>query len=152
MTPSRSRSYAIVGVGGFLGVGERDVAVPVSKFKQQMGKIVLPGATKDKLMAAPKFEHAKSRFVTSSRDIHLSPGIHKMKFARSDALSRPRTLVNHVKLRARARAIAMRVAPRSRALACRANSAFLAAIRTIDPGAAMTVACRHADRTACSGR
>jgi len=53
VTPSRSLSYAIVGVGGFLGVGERDVAVPVSKFKQQMGKIVLPGATKDKLMAAP---------------------------------------------------------------------------------------------------
>jgi hypothetical protein len=59
VTPSRSLSYAIVGVGGFLGVGERNVAVPVSKFKQQMGKIVLPGATKDKLMAAPKFEYAK---------------------------------------------------------------------------------------------
>jgi sporulation protein YlmC with PRC-barrel domain len=59
VTPSRSLSYAIVGVGGFLGVGERNVAVPVGKFKQQMGKIVLPGATKDKLMAAPKFEYAK---------------------------------------------------------------------------------------------
>ena len=59
VTPSRSLSYAIVGVGGFLGVGERDVAVPVSEFKQQMGKIVLPGATKDKLIAAPKFEYAK---------------------------------------------------------------------------------------------
>ena len=59
VTPSRSLSYAIVGVGGFLGVGERNVAVPVSKFKQQMGKIVLPGATKDKLMAAPKFEYSK---------------------------------------------------------------------------------------------
>ena len=59
VTPSRSLSYAIVGVGGFLGVGERNVAVPVAKFKQQMGKIVLPGATKDKLMAAPKFEYAK---------------------------------------------------------------------------------------------
>jgi hypothetical protein len=40
-----------------------------------------------------------------------------MKFARSDALSRPHVLVNHVKLRARARAIAIRLAPRSRALA-----------------------------------
>ena len=52
VTPSRSLSYAIVGVGGFLGVGERDVAVPVSKFKQQMGKIVLPGATKESQIAA----------------------------------------------------------------------------------------------------
>jgi len=59
VTPNRSLSYAIVGVGGFLGMGEHDVAVPVSKFKQQMGKIVLPGATKDALKAAPKFEYAK---------------------------------------------------------------------------------------------
>ena len=59
VTPDRSLSYAIVGVGGFLGVGEHNVAVPVSKFKQQMNKIVLPGVTKDALKAAPKFEYAK---------------------------------------------------------------------------------------------
>lgn len=59
ITPSKSLSFAIVGVGGFLGVGEHQVAVPVSKFKQQMGKIVLRGATKDALKAAPKFEYAK---------------------------------------------------------------------------------------------
>ena len=59
ITPSKSLSYAIVGVGGFLGVGEHQVAVPVSRFKQQMGKIVLRGATKDALKAAPKFEYAK---------------------------------------------------------------------------------------------
>jgi sporulation protein YlmC with PRC-barrel domain len=59
VTPSRSLSYAIVGVGGFLGLGEHNVAVPVSMFKQQVGKITLPGATKDALKAAPKFEYAK---------------------------------------------------------------------------------------------
>jgi sporulation protein YlmC with PRC-barrel domain len=59
VTPNKSLSYAIVGVGGFLGVGEHQVAVPVSRFKQQMGKIVLRGATKDALKAAPKFEYAK---------------------------------------------------------------------------------------------
>jgi sporulation protein YlmC with PRC-barrel domain len=59
VTPDRSLSYAIVGVGGFLGMGEHNVAVPVSKFKQQMGKITLPGVTKDDLKAAPKFEYAK---------------------------------------------------------------------------------------------
>lgn len=57
VTPKRSLSYAIVGVGGFLGIGEHNVAVPVSKFKQKMGKITLPGATKDALKAAPKFEY-----------------------------------------------------------------------------------------------
>ena len=59
VAPNKSLSYAIVGVGGFLGVGEHQVAVPVSRFKQQMGKIVLRGATKDALKAAPKFEYAK---------------------------------------------------------------------------------------------
>ena len=59
VAPNKSLSYAIVGVGGFLGVGEHQVAVPVSRFKQQMGKIVLPKATKDALKAAPKFEYAK---------------------------------------------------------------------------------------------
>jgi sporulation protein YlmC with PRC-barrel domain len=58
VAPSRAVSYAIVGVGGFLGMNEHNVAVPVSKLKQQMGKIVLPGATKDALKAAPEFEYA----------------------------------------------------------------------------------------------
>jgi hypothetical protein len=40
-------------------MGEHNVAVPVSKLKQQMGKIVLSGATKEALKAAPKFEYAK---------------------------------------------------------------------------------------------
>jgi hypothetical protein len=53
-------SYAIVGVGGFLGVGTHDVAVTVGKFKQQAGRLVLPGATKEALKAIPKFEYAKN--------------------------------------------------------------------------------------------
>jgi sporulation protein YlmC with PRC-barrel domain len=59
VAPNKSVSYAIVGVGGFLGMGDHEVAVPVSKLKQEMGKIVLKGATKDALKAAPKFEYAK---------------------------------------------------------------------------------------------
>jgi sporulation protein YlmC with PRC-barrel domain len=59
VTPDKAVSYAIVGVGGFLGVGEHEIAVPVGQLKQQEGKIVLPGATKDALKAAPTFEYAK---------------------------------------------------------------------------------------------
>jgi sporulation protein YlmC with PRC-barrel domain len=59
VAPNRAVSYAIVGVGGFLGMGEHNVAVPVSKLKQHIGKIILPGATTDALKAAPKFEYAK---------------------------------------------------------------------------------------------
>jgi sporulation protein YlmC with PRC-barrel domain len=59
VTPDKALSYAIVGVGGFLGVREHEIAVPVGQLKQQEGKIVLPGATKEALKAAPKFEYAK---------------------------------------------------------------------------------------------
>ena len=60
VSPTKAVSYAIVGVGGFLGMREHEIAVPVAKMKQQQGKIVLPGATKDALKAAPKFEYAKN--------------------------------------------------------------------------------------------
>ena len=59
VAPNKAVSYAIVGVGGFLGMKEHNVAVPVSKLTSQMGKIVLAGATKDALKAAPEFEYAK---------------------------------------------------------------------------------------------
>jgi sporulation protein YlmC with PRC-barrel domain len=59
VTPNKALSYAIVGIGGFLGVAEHEIAVPVGQLKQQEGKIVLPGATKEALKAAPKFEYAK---------------------------------------------------------------------------------------------
>jgi sporulation protein YlmC with PRC-barrel domain len=59
ISPAKQVSYAIVGVGGFLGVGSHDVAVPVKQLKQEAGRIVLPGATKESLKAAPKFEYAK---------------------------------------------------------------------------------------------
>ena len=59
VTPTKAVSCAIVGVGGFLGMGEHEIAVPVGKLKQEQDKIVLHGATKDALKAAPKFEYAK---------------------------------------------------------------------------------------------
>ena len=57
--PNKALSYAIVGVGGVLGLGEHEIAVPVGKLRQEKGKIVLPGATKEALKEAPKFEYAK---------------------------------------------------------------------------------------------
>jgi hypothetical protein len=58
ITPDQSVSYAIIGVGGFIGLGKREVAVPMSMLKEDHGKLVLPGATKDAVKAMPKFEYA----------------------------------------------------------------------------------------------
>ena len=59
ITPEKSVSYAIIGAGGFLGIGKHDVAIPVGQFKEDKGRIILAGATKDVLKALPKFEYAK---------------------------------------------------------------------------------------------
>jgi hypothetical protein len=59
VTPDKSLSYAIIGVGGFLGMGTYDVAIPVGQFQSSDGKIVLPGGTKDTLKAMPPFQYAK---------------------------------------------------------------------------------------------
>jgi sporulation protein YlmC with PRC-barrel domain len=59
ITPDKSVSYAIIGVGGFLGLGKHDVAIPVNQLKAEPDRIILPGATKDALKAMPKFEYAK---------------------------------------------------------------------------------------------
>jgi len=59
IAPDKSLSYAIIGVGGFLGLGEHNVAIPFNQFKSGDGKYVLPGATKDTLKAIPTFTYAK---------------------------------------------------------------------------------------------
>jgi sporulation protein YlmC with PRC-barrel domain len=58
VSPSKNLSYAIIGAGGFLGVGKHDVAIPVNQFTESDGKIVLAGATKDRIKAMPEFEYA----------------------------------------------------------------------------------------------
>jgi len=42
-----------------VGLGRHDIAVPVAQLKQQDGKYVLPGATKEAIKALPKFEYAR---------------------------------------------------------------------------------------------
>ena len=59
VTPDQSVSYAIIGAGGFLGLRKHDVAIPVAQFKDDHGKFILPGATKDALKALPPFEYAR---------------------------------------------------------------------------------------------
>lgn len=60
ITPERNASYAIVSSGGFLGIGSHDVAIPANQI--HMGgkdRLLLPGATKEKLRAMPPFEYSR---------------------------------------------------------------------------------------------
>jgi sporulation protein YlmC with PRC-barrel domain len=59
VTTDTSLSYAVINAGGFLAVTKHDVAVPVSQLKLVGDKLVLAGATRDALKAAPPFEYAR---------------------------------------------------------------------------------------------
>jgi PRC-barrel domain len=58
VAPSNSVSFAIIGVGGFLGIASRLVAIPMKQLKLESGALVLPGATKENLTAMPPFVYA----------------------------------------------------------------------------------------------
>jgi hypothetical protein len=51
--------FAIVGVGGFLGMGKHDVAIPMGQFRINEKRLTLPGATKEALKALPPFVYQK---------------------------------------------------------------------------------------------
>jgi len=52
--------YAVLSVGGFLGVGSKLVAVPYSSLQIGAKDVVLPGGNKDQLKALPEFKYATS--------------------------------------------------------------------------------------------
>jgi hypothetical protein len=51
-------TYAIVGAGGFLGLGDHNVAISVDYIRLIAGKLVIAGATKETLKKMPSFKYA----------------------------------------------------------------------------------------------
>jgi hypothetical protein len=58
VTPSEKVPFAVLSVGGFLGMGTKYVVVPYSALQVHDKKMVLPGATKESLKALPEFKYA----------------------------------------------------------------------------------------------
>jgi hypothetical protein len=58
VTPDNKVPFAILSVGGFLGVGTHLVAVPFTSLKMANDKVELPGATKEALKDLPEFKYA----------------------------------------------------------------------------------------------
>jgi sporulation protein YlmC with PRC-barrel domain len=59
VTPADRVLFAVISVGGFLGINGRLVAVPYSSLTvdEKGGKVTLPGATKDALTKLPAFRY-----------------------------------------------------------------------------------------------
>ena len=59
VSPGTERTtYAILSVGGFLGMGKHLVAVPFNDLQIDDRRVVLPEATKKSLEALPEFKYA----------------------------------------------------------------------------------------------
>ncbi|TWT15892.1 PRC-barrel domain-containing protein [Reyranella sp. CPCC 100927] len=52
--------YAVLSIGGFLGMGARLIAVPYESLRVVEKKIMLPGATKEQLKTLPEFRYASN--------------------------------------------------------------------------------------------
>ena len=59
VTRDGKEPYAVLSVGGFLGMGTRMVVVRYDSLKFADNRIVLPGGTKDGLKMLPAFEYSK---------------------------------------------------------------------------------------------
>ena len=58
VTPNVTVPFAVLSVGGFLGMGTKYVVVPYSSLVVQDKKMVLPGATKESLKSLPEFKYS----------------------------------------------------------------------------------------------
>ena len=59
VTRDGKEPYAVLSIGGFLGMGTHMVVVRYDRLKFDDNKIVLPGGTKDGLKMLPTFEYSK---------------------------------------------------------------------------------------------
>jgi sporulation protein YlmC with PRC-barrel domain len=59
VSKSGGSPMAVIGVGGFLGIGEKKAAVPIDQLKVQGDKIVAAGLTKDSLKAQAEYKSAE---------------------------------------------------------------------------------------------
>ncbi|NYT67842.1 PRC-barrel domain-containing protein [Pusillimonas noertemannii] len=59
MSSDNKVTHVILGVGGFVGVGEHPVAIPINEIKESGDKLTLQGYTKDQLKEMPAYEYPK---------------------------------------------------------------------------------------------
>ena len=59
VTPADKVPFAVLSVGGFLGVGNKYVVVPASALEVRDQKMFLSGATKESLKSLPDYVYAK---------------------------------------------------------------------------------------------
>ena len=84
IAPNKTLSYAIIGAGGFLGIGKYDVAIPITQINEVNGKMEIKGATKESIKQMPKFEYAPKTANRETFTANAEQGIQKGKDTLAD--------------------------------------------------------------------
>lgn len=59
---TRGDHHIVIGAGGFLGIGERDVAIPLDRVAVRGDRLVIRGVTEDQIRTMPAFERNAAGF------------------------------------------------------------------------------------------
>jgi hypothetical protein len=65
----RGEPAAVVGVGGILGIGEHEVAIPVDRLRPGEGDRLTTGMTKEQIQSIDRYDASAYRPITGGRTI-----------------------------------------------------------------------------------
>jgi hypothetical protein len=69
------KQFIVIGAGGFLGIGERNVAIPTDRVAMQGDRLVIQGMTEDQIKAMPPFDANNRSFrqLEANQQIQINP-------------------------------------------------------------------------------
>jgi sporulation protein YlmC with PRC-barrel domain len=63
-----NQTHLVVGFGGFLGLGERRVVLPLDRFQLQNDRLIVAGMTEDQLRTLPAFTRGAQGYRAAEND------------------------------------------------------------------------------------
>jgi len=67
-----TRNYVVLAEGGFLGIGEREVALPLDSMSIVGGRLLMRGMTEDDIAAMPDFDSAAAQPIDGAAQIDIA--------------------------------------------------------------------------------
>tara|TARA_R110002020_G_scaffold278358_1_gene493779 strand:- start:1051 stop:2304 length:1254 start_codon:yes stop_codon:yes gene_type:complete len=67
-----SRNYVILAEGGFLGMGEREVALPLDSMSVSEGRLLMRGMTDEDIEAMPEFDSAGAQEIDGGQTVEIA--------------------------------------------------------------------------------
>jgi sporulation protein YlmC with PRC-barrel domain len=72
-----NRAYVVIGHGGFLSLGEKQILLPLEQIRMQGDRLVMPGLSDDQIRAMPEFQmNSAQGYREAERTYNATIGIH----------------------------------------------------------------------------